>query len=254
MVSSSTVRVTPAAAADRRIKKELKERCKEGCLCGSARSETCSLLVPRELDAQLFNMKTGKAPSPADICAEHLRHLGPRAETALLRLINLRLTTGQIPSPWRRAVIVPIPNFKAGKDPKLTTSHRPIALTSHLVKLAERLVTARLTFLAERDGLVPPEQVGFRRGRSAEENLARLAQRVQDGWNEPKPRSRQADGSTAEKFALFTFDSSRAYDVIDHKMLRLGLPGCLVSWIWAFLRDRRASVEVNGTRGRERPF
>ena len=150
-------------------------------------------------------------------------------------------------------MIIPIP--KAGKDPKLTTSHRPIALTSHLAKLAERLVAARLTFLAERDGLVPPEQVGFQRGRSAEENLGRLVQRVQDGWNKPKPRGRPVDGRTAEKFALLAFDFSRAYDVIDHKMLRLkllrlGLPGCLVSWIWAFLRDRRASVEVNGTRGR----
>ena len=106
---------------------------------------------------------------------------------------------------------------------------------------------------------MPPEQVGFRRGRSAEENLGRLVQRVQDGWNKPKPRGRPVDGRTAEKFALLAFDFSRAYDVIDHKMLRLkllrlGLPGCLVSWIWAFLRDRRASVEVNGTRGRERPF
>ena len=158
------------------------------------------MFVPQELDAQLLNMKTGKAPGPDDICAEHLRHLGPRAKTALLRLINLTWTTGQIPSPWRRAVIILIP--KAGKDPKLTTSHRPIALTSHLAKLAERLVAARLTFLAERDGLVPPEQVGFRRGRSAEENLGRLVQQVQGGWNKPKPRGRPADGRTAEKFAL----------------------------------------------------
>ena len=116
---------------------------------------------------------------------------------------------------------IPIP--KAGKDLKLTTSHRPIALTSHLAKLADRLVAARLTFLAERDGLVPPEQVGFRRGRSAEENLGRLVQRIQDGWNKPKPRGRPADGRTAEKFALLAFDFSWAYDVIDHKMLRLKL-------------------------------
>ena len=88
--------------------------------------------------------------------------------------INLTWTTGQIPSPRRRAVIIPIP--KASKGTKLTTSHRPIALTSHLAKLAERLVAASLTSLAERDGLVPPEQVGFRRGRSAEENLTRLVQ------------------------------------------------------------------------------
>ena len=28
----------------------------------------------------------------------------------------------------------------------------------------------------------------------------------------------------------------------------------MTRWIWAFLRDRRVAVEVNGTRSRERPF
>ena len=131
--------------------------------------------------------------------------------------------------------------------------------TSHLAKLAERMVAARLTHLAERDDLIPAEQVGFRRGRSSEENLARLIQTVQDGWNKPKPRGRPVDGTTAEKFVLMAYDFSRAYDVIDHKMLRLkllrmGLPLCLVRWIWSFLRDRRASVEINGTRSAERIF
>ena len=182
---------------DRRTKAELKTRLAETCSCGGARSETCCLFTPQELDAQLLNMKCGKAPGPDDICAEHLRHLGPVFKTTLLRLLNLSWSTGQVPAAWRRAVIIPIP--KAGKYTKLTSSHRPIALTSHLAKLAERLVAARLTYLVERDGLVPPEQVGFRRGRSAEENLARLVQRVQDGWKKPKPRGRPVEGKTAEK-------------------------------------------------------
>ncbi|KAF0303168.1 RNA-directed DNA polymerase from mobile element jockey [Amphibalanus amphitrite] len=242
---------------DRKTKSELTRLRAEPCVCSDARTEACSLFTPQELDTQLRNMKCGKAPGPDDICAEHLRHLGPGAKTTLLRLLNLSWSTGQVPSAWRRATIIPVP--KAGKDPKMIASHRPIALTSHLAKLAERLIAARLNHLVERDGLVPPEQVGFRRGRSAEENLARLVQRVQDGWNKPKPRGRPEEGKTAEKFVLLAFDFSRAYDVIDHKMLRLkllrlGVPKCMSAWIWAFLRDRRAAVEVNGARGGERPF
>ena len=132
--------------------------------------------MPQELESQLCNMKNRKAPGPDDICAEQLRRLGPGAKTVPLRLMNLTWTSGQVPSAWRRASIVPIP--KAGKDPKLTSSHRPIALTSHLAKLAERLVAARLAHIAGSDGLVPHEQVGFRRGRSAQENLTRLVQCV----------------------------------------------------------------------------
>ena len=53
------------------------------------------------------------------------------------------------------------------------------------------------------------------------------------------------------------YDFSRAHHVIDHRMLklmllRLGLPACLVRWVWAFLRDRRAAVMVNVVRSAER--
>ena len=146
----------------------------------------CGPFTETELDAQLWKLRGKKAPGPDNICAEHLKHLGPVAKALLLRTINQSWLKGEVPADWRRAVIVLIP--KAGKDPKLVGSHRPIALTSHVAKLAERLVAARLTHLAERDDLVPAEQVGFRRGRSAEENLARLIQTVQDGWNKAKPR------------------------------------------------------------------
>jgi hypothetical protein len=60
---------------------------------------------------------------------------------------------------------------------------------------------------------------------------------------------------------LLAFDFARAYDTIDHKMLRVkllnrGVPGCLVSWIYAFFKDRRASActDVNGVRSGYRAF
>ena len=137
-------------------------------------------------------------------------------------------------------------------------NHRPISLTSHLAKLAERLVAARLTHVVDREELVPPEQVGFRRGRATEESLARLIQTVQDGWNRPKPRGRPQDGRTADKFVLLAFDFSRAYDTVDHRMifakLLRHLPQCMARWVFGFLRDRRACAEVNGARSSERPF
>ena len=111
---------------------------------------------------------------------------------------------------------------KTRKNTKLT-SHRPVALTSHLAKMAERLVSARITCVAERNSLMPTEQVGFPRGRSAEENLARLVQRVQNGCKKPKPRGRPIEGKAAENFTFLAFDLLRAYDVIDHKMFRLKL-------------------------------
>ena len=55
----------------------------------------------------------------------------------------------------------------------------------------------------------------------------------------------------AQKYVLVAFDFARAYDVVDHRLLRLslteqGLPLCLVRWVWQWLRDRRTRVEVRG--------
>ena len=43
--------------------------------------------------------------------------------------------------------------------------------------------------MLERDDVIPAEQVGFRRGHSAEENLGCLIPEVQDGWNRPPQRA-----------------------------------------------------------------
>ena len=249
-------RHTRVRRRDRDVKSSLKKEKERPCVCGGHRSGACQPFSRQEMLNQLRKLKSKKAPGLDDVCAEHLKHLGPIAQEVLLRLVNLSWSTAAVPSIWRRANIIPIP--KAGKDPQQVASYRPISLTSHVAKLAERMVGARLTHLLERDNTIPAEQVGFRRGRSAEENLGRLIQEVQDGWNRPRPRGRPSDGKTAARFVLTAYDFSRAYDVIDHQMLRLKmhchLPRCLATWIHHFLRDRRACAEVNGARSRSRPF
>ena len=91
---------------------------------------------------------------------------------------------------WRQAVTVPIP--KAGKNLKKVPSYRPIALTSHIAKIAERLVLARLTHLTAERHLLPPEQLGFRKKRSVEDAISRLVKQVQEGWlRKPCPSSQK---------------------------------------------------------------
>ena len=98
--------------------------------------------------------------------------------------------------------------------------------------------------------------MGFREG-----SLGRLVQQVQDGWQRPRSRKKNlADGETAQRYVLMAFDFSRAYDTVDHRLLRVrllqqGIPLCLISWIWSSLcRDRRAHTELNGCKSRDRIF
>jgi len=120
----------------------------------------------------------------------------------------------------------------------LVGSYRPIALTSHVAKLAKHLVLSRLSFAAAQRDLIPPEQVGFREGRAVEDSIGRLVHEVQDRWQlNPSRSEKTPDGASAQKYVLLAFDFARAYDTADHRLLRtrlleLGVPLCLVRWIW----------------------
>ena len=117
----------------------------------------------------MTNVQLQISPDPDNLRNEHLKHLGSRARQTLLNLIKASWWTGVVLREWRRATIVPIP--KAGKDLKKIPSYRPIALTSHIAKLIERVVAARLTHVTAMRKLVPPEQVGFRENRGVEDAL-----------------------------------------------------------------------------------
>ncbi|XP_043212000.1 uncharacterized protein LOC122376264 [Amphibalanus amphitrite] len=243
--------------AKRRLKASNVRTCNE---CRGQRTGFCSPFTEEELTRQISQAQLQKSPGPDDLCNEHVKHLGPRARLALLSLINASWQTGVVPREWRRAVIVPIP--KSGKDPRKIGSYRPIALTSHIAKLAGRVIATRLTHLVAERQLVPPEQVGFREKRGVEDVIARLTQQVQDGWQKkpcPPSKKQVPDGEAAQKYVLVAFDFARAYDKVDHRLLRarlaeLGIPACANTWVWHFLRDRRACVELNGTRSEERVY
>ena len=78
----------------------------------------------------------------------------------------------------------------AERAPLLLTSYRPIALTSSVCKLAERLILARLAFVAKSRGLVHDKQVGFSAKRSAEDSIAGLYRMCKmDGRGEERQAS-----------------------------------------------------------------
>ena len=207
-------------------------------VCQGERSGYCSPFTADGLTRQISQAQLQKSPGPDNLCNEYLKHLGPRVRQTLLDLLNVSWRTGVVPQEWRRATIVPIP--KADKDLKQISSYRPIALSSHIAKLAERVVAARLTHRTAARKLIPPEQVDFREKRGVEDALARLVQQMQDGWQKtlcPPSRRKQApDGEAAQQFVLVAYDFARAYDKVDHRLLRarlaeLGIPACFNTWI-----------------------
>ena len=133
-----------------------------------------------ELRQALSKLKSRKAPGPDRIHSEMILWLGPVGKDVLLRLINLSWKTGELPQIWKNALLMPI--LKKDKNPAEPRSFRPISLTSCIGKVAERMINRRLYWYLETSGYLGKNQAGFRKGKCTEDQLFRLTQSIQDGF------------------------------------------------------------------------
>ena len=87
------------------------------------------------------------APGPDKIHKEMLKYLPPEGLDSLLFMYNKILLQGYFPEEWLGSTIIPI--SKPGKDPTNPSSYHPIALTSVLRKIMERMINVRLSDFLE---------------------------------------------------------------------------------------------------------
>ena len=95
------------------------------------------------LDELLLALKTckGSRPGPDNISYSMLEHLGPVSLTKLLKLFNEIWNTHTSPRMWHFSHVIPIPKETGHlTDP---SAFRPIALTSCLCKVMERMIKRR---------------------------------------------------------------------------------------------------------------
>ena len=118
------------------------------------------------------------ACGPDDIHYHLLKHLPQSALQILLDLMNDIWGTGDLPSIWKLANVIPIP--KPCKDHSEQSNYRPIALTSSACKTMERMINARFVWFLESNELLSNIQCGFRRGRSTLDHLLRFETFI---WN-----------------------------------------------------------------------
>lgn len=81
-----------------------------------------------------------------------MKHFSEISMEVILKFYNRIWMEGIIPQSWKEAFIIPIK--KPGKDPSNPINYRPIALTSHLCKVMERMITDRLTYYLGRTGFL----------------------------------------------------------------------------------------------------
>ena len=146
------------------------------------------------------------------------------------------LDQGIIPQSLKRSMIAP---HHKGNSRAEAVNYRPIALTSHLIKIFEKVIRNHLVVHLERNNFFNPNQHGFRSGRSC---LSQLLKHFDNLLNILET-GRNAD--------VIYLDYSKAFDKVDFnivldKLLDMGVNGQVYDWIEAFLTNRIQFVTVNG--------
>ena len=195
-----------------------------------------------ELNQALKNTKEKKSPGIDGIFPEFLTHLGLNAKEALLSTINLTWNK-YIPQQWRKAEIVPI--LKKGKLANAAESYRPVALTSAVCKVAEKMVANRLNYYLEAQGLIDDAQAGFRKHRCTMDHVVNFSQHVKDGYHRKM-----------STLAVLV-DLKAAYDTVwrsmlMHKLTKCEISGKLYNWIKSFLSQRLIRVRYSNCTSRFR--
>ncbi|KAB5588510.1 Reverse transcriptase from mobile element jockey protein [Ceratobasidium theobromae] len=134
---------------------------------------------------------------------------------------------------------IPKPNRYDMASPK---SYRPIALLETLSKLLEKIVAKRITAMAGRLNLIPPDQFGGKEKSSCLDAGLAFIHDVQ---------SAHAQKRFASAALL---DISGYYNNIDHHILvritkKMGFPPDYSGWLASYLTDRKACFRINGEIG-----
>ena len=171
---------------------------------------------------------------PDEMHYQLLKHLPSSSLLLLLNIYFLIWLSGDFPSDWRKAIVIPIP--KPGKDPINPTNYHPIALTSCICKTMERMINWYL----EPQKLLTNVQCAFRSRRSTVDHFARFETFC---W--------EAFIHNLHLVSVF-FDLEKAYDTtwkygIMKDLHGFGLRGRLPNFISIFLQDIYFKVQVGST-------
>jgi len=95
---------------------------------------------------EAIHQSTDTAVGSDDIHYQFLKHLPEISLELLLTIFNNIWTGGIFPSIWQEAILIPV--LKPGKDDADPNSYRPIALTSCVCKILERMINKRLVYIS----------------------------------------------------------------------------------------------------------
>ena len=189
-----------------------------------------------ELAEAMNNLTANAAPGQDEFPAILLKKCSLALSSPLAKIWRTSLETGEIPNICKSATITPIHKGNSRAIPK---NYRPVALTSHLIKVFEKVIRGRIVDYMNTHLLFNKTQHGFRGGHSCLSQLLNHFDKI---------TSELEQGRGVDVIYL---DFAKAFDKLDHgvtlnKLKSLGVSGQLGRWITNFLTNRTQSVLIEG--------
>ena len=176
------------------------------------------------------------ASGPDGMAAIFLKKCKNSLSGELFHLWRDCLDKGITPAKLKEGHIIPI--HKGGHQ-GLAANYRPVTLTSHIIKVFEKVIRNHLVRFLDENNKHNLNQHGFRAGRSCLSQLLTHYDRI---------LSLLEKGLNVDTVYL---DFAKAFDKVDHslvlkKLSLLGVRGKILQWIKSFLTSRTQRVMVNG--------
>ena len=154
----------------------------------------------------------------------------------LTQIINLSIRTKIFPDSLKHAKVTPC--FKKG-DKSDKTNYRPISILPIISKIIERHISDQVKDYLLRHNLLYERQSGFRNNHSCESALTAII----DDWISAIDKN--------EIVGTVLLDLSKAFDLVDHKILLSKLKCYQFSegslrWFESYLSQRQQQVSVSG--------
>ncbi len=172
------------------------------------------------------------------IKSDIVKHVSKEIATPLATILNLSLSTGEVPDELKIAKVVPI--YKKD-NPEFFGNYRPVSVLPCLSKVLERIVYNRAYDFLCKNNVLYNKQYGFRTNHSTYMAVLDFVNIV----------SKAIDN---DMYTLGIFmDLSKAFDTIDHgillqKLYHYGFRGISNEWFKNYLNNRKQFVVYNSAK------
>jgi len=156
----------------------------------------------------------------------------------LLDFINASIQNSFYPNSLKNSQLIPLPKLNSkSSNPK---DYRPIAIQPTFSKIYEKIILRQIISYLEAKNLISDSQYGFRQGKSTEQLLHKLYNKI----------CLNLDNGMLT--IIISLDMSKAFDTLDHfkliqKLDKISFSKSAKTFILSYLRDRTSTTSCNNS-------